>query len=485
MAKRCIAIELTHSHLRAVQMVRTADGPVLEKVFRTRTRRASDSPAQIMENMVSQHGFDRRAKLAISLPAEMVFYRRVTIDPSTDTKTEWHRLADPAVPAADAITQICWRRTADEGESQLLLLAITQRQHVEQVLRRFGRWRRQIVSVEPIVPAVFRSLTYNHPESRDGRVALIHVQDTHLSLVVAEDGIPLVLRTIPLKPDVELDPVRQCEQWARATLAELQLSWQRAFGTGSESQASVYVADEWNLTDFLKVLVEEQLAWQIRPVDAYARTGRPAGADGQEAFHGPEGLALAVLSNLYKPVNFLNSPAAASQKPALNLKRELATTTSLALAAGLLLIIALFLRLWGLEKTYAQLNDQIRQTFQSALPEENNIVNPVAQLDQQLQRFRSKYEMFGAVGITSCTTTELLSQISRQTPQELDIVINDLFIGPGTIRITGTCSSFETLSQWQRLLQESVGLKVLDVRNVYKLPQKDRVQFTLVLSYSM
>ena len=53
---------------------------------------------------------------------------------------------------------------------------------------------------------------------------------------------------------------------------------------------------------------------------------------------------------------------------------------------------------------------------------------------------------------------------------------------PTSVRITGTCDSFTTLSEWQRLLEAIPGLRVVDVPRPTKDAQSGKVQFTISLS---
>ena len=80
MAKRCIGIEIGHSYLRAVQISRTGESFHIEKVFNTKTRRSKDSPPEILRQLTKEHGLDRRANIAVSMPDDAVFFKTIKTD---------------------------------------------------------------------------------------------------------------------------------------------------------------------------------------------------------------------------------------------------------------------------------------------------------------------------------------------------------------------------------------------------------------------
>jgi hypothetical protein len=67
-------------------------------------------------------------------------------------------------------------------------------------------------------------------------------------------------------------------------------------------------------------------------------------------------------------------------------------------------------------------------------------------------------------------------------PSQGNIQIDDLLITSKSVRLNGTCNSFESVYQWQRLLREIPGFALVDVQDVQKEPKSGAVHFTMVLS---
>ena len=75
MVKRCIGIDIGSSCICAVQVMRTDEGFCVEKVLGTQIRRSTDSPEEVLRLLFNQHGFDRRAEVAISMSHDAVFFQ--------------------------------------------------------------------------------------------------------------------------------------------------------------------------------------------------------------------------------------------------------------------------------------------------------------------------------------------------------------------------------------------------------------------------
>jgi Tfp pilus assembly protein PilN len=151
-------------------------------------------------------------------------------------------------------------------------------------------------------------------------------------------------------------------------------------------------------------------------------------------------------------------------------------------AIVVVLLLGLFVRLTHLERKYAHIKNEITQVFQAALPEEKNIVSPLAQLEQELQSLRENYRLFAPFSPTDLRPLEVLRSITVNTPSQGNVKIDDLLVTTESVRLNGTCDSFESVYQWQRLLREIPGFALVDVQDVQKEPKSGAVHFTIVVS---
>ena len=180
-------------------------------------------------------------------------------------------------------------------------------------------------------------------------------------------------------------------------------------------------------------------------------------------------------------INFLEADNA-EMKPKLDLKKELIIFATLAAAIVVVSFVGLFVRLFHLEAKYTNIKNEIRQVFQNTLPEEKNIVNPLVQLEQQLVSFRKDNQLFASFYPTNLSPLKVLHSITSNTPSQGNIRIDDMLITTESVRLKGTCDSFESVYQWQRLLQDTPGFTLVDVQDVQKDARANAIHFIILIS---
>jgi len=167
----------------------------------------------------------------------------------------------------------------------------------------------------------------------------------------------------------------------------------------------------------------------------------------------------------------------------LNLRKEFVFCTALIGAIAVFLLVGLFTRLSRLESAYARIKNETTEIFQATLPDEKNIVNPLVQLEQKIESFRDS-RLFASLSDSGLSPLDALYKISTNSPLRENIKIDDILIAADTVRINGTCDSFEPVYQWQQLLQEDPAFTFVDVKYIEKQSKSGVVHFTMLLSLS-
>ena len=231
----------------------------------------------------------------------------------------------------------------------------------------------------------------------------------------------------------------------------------------------------------LKEAIEENLHCQTTVVNPYARillkhVGRPR-VDISVA----EGLALRMLAPEYTSgINFLEADTV-NTKSTTSFKKELTICAVLVAAIAAFSLIGLFMRVSQLETKYATVKNDIRESFKTALPQEKNIVNPLAQLGERLQSLKQDYTLFGPV--SGARPLEVLRAVTANTPADMKISFDDMLITTESVRLTGTSESFESVYNWQRLLQDARQFSSVDVGNPQREPDGELIRFTVLASF--
>ena len=275
-----------------------------------------------------------------------------------------------------------------------------------------------------------------------------------------------------------LDPTVAAQQLNNKTVQEKgPLEARSSFPT----EPKVYlVAGGENSAD-LKEAIEENLHCQTVVVNPYARVllkhvGRPR-VDISVA----EGLALRTLAPEYTSgINFLEADSL-NVKSATSFKKELSICAVLVAAIAAVSLIGLFMRVSQLETEYARVKNEIRESFKTALPQEKNIVNPLAQLGEKLQSLKQDYTLFGPV--SGAEPLEVLRAVTANTPADMNISFDDMLITTESVRLTGTSESFESVYNWQRLLQDAPQFSSVDVGSPQREPDGELIRFTVLASF--
>lgn len=488
MIKRCIGIDIGSSYLCAVQIVRTADEFYIEKIFGSQIRRSTDSPANTLRLLWAREGFDRRAEVAISMPHNAVFYRDMETDSAgleQMRERNWSALEHnfPVEPEEIVAQEYSYHPLPD-GKYSVLTAAVS-RTSLHERLNILTEAKMHLSLVEAAIFAVHSTVAVNHPEIMRSRAVIACIDESSLTFTVTRDNNILIVRNIPIiaGSDRRIDSLR--EQIAEVVCREAQITWQKVFGENIERDANIYLVATGNVSEYLREQIEEKLHCQVTIVDPYTKIKTPPGHKIDLPICVAEGLALRVLApEQTKGVNFLEADNA-NGEPAINLKKELVTCAILIGAIAVFSLAGLFVRLSHLEEDYARIKNETTEIFKATLPEEKNIVSPLVQLEQKLESFRKDSELLTSLSGTGLAPLEVLRKVSTSTPSGENVKIDDILIAADTVRVNGTCDTFESVYQWQRLLQEVPGFAFVDVKDVQKEPKSSVVQFTMLLSSSI
>jgi len=489
MVKRCIGIDVGSSYLCAVQVMRIGKAFCIEKAFDTQARRDTDSTSDILRQLVGKYGFDRRAAVAISMPNNTVFFRNLETDSvgfeqiagQSSSALEY----DFPIEPAEIIAQPYSYRQVN-SEKDCLLTAAVAKESLHETRDILLHARMQPDLIGTAIFAIHTTIMLNHPEIKIGAAIIAHLTESHLTLAFIQNNSVLIVRNFPIACAYDNDTDSVEQQIANVLSREAKITWRKLFGTEIEQGTRIYlVAGDDNSTD-LKDAIEESLHCPTTIVNPFARVLlknlRRPGANISVA----EGLALRTLAPEHTAgIDFLEADNA-NPKPALNLKKELVILAILIAAITTVSLAGLFMRLSNLEAKYAEVKNELRESFQRTLPEEKNIVNPLAQLEQKLESLQQDYAIFGPISGSAIGPLDVLYAITTSTPPEINIGLKDMLITTESVRLTATAKSFESPYSWQRRLQGVPQFSTVDILgDIQREPESELVNFTVLISFAM
>lgn len=182
MIKRCIGIDIGFSYLRAVQIMRTEDELCIEKVFSTQTRRSKDSLLDILRQLSSKHGFDRRSDVAISMPHDAVFFRNLETDfagleqiHQVPKSTLEHNF--PIEPD-QIVAQACSHRRLPDDKYSVLTAAVS-KTSLHDRLNILAGAKIHPNLVETAIFAIHSTIVTNHPEIATGQAIIAYIDESY------------------------------------------------------------------------------------------------------------------------------------------------------------------------------------------------------------------------------------------------------------------------------------------------------------------
>jgi len=483
MGKRAIGIDVSTHHVRAVQMVCEGERLYVEKVFSAPTRRSTDSSHDLLYSLWHQRGFDPKAEVAAALPHHCVFYRDLRLN--TNELEQLHEGGSATlehhfpIVSDHILTHTCTERLLEE-DRYLVLLAATERKALEERINLFAHCDSTPRLLDVELCAVQASVWANYPESRLGGNIIAFLDETHLALGILEDGLPLLIRNTPLQLKMAQENDQEEHRVANLVAQESRLTWQKAHGHELERDITIYLCCGSTFSDSLRQQIERSAACSVEIVDPAARVAFHPDQSQQTDMALAQGLAIrALIPKQTTGVNFL----ASQQKRGLDeidLHRELRTIGVLVGAILLAWLIGFYARYFSLEHQYQETKEEIRTTFKNYLPNVP-VVHPAAQLQQTFEETLQEYQQLYRMTGEHQDPLRILQNLGDSKPAQSDVVITDLLITSDTIRVTGSCSSFEQAHQWQVQMETTPGWENISLLDPRREGPSGRVRFTLLI----
>jgi Tfp pilus assembly PilM family ATPase/Tfp pilus assembly protein PilN len=481
---RCIGIDVGRSYVRAAQVARTPEGLVLERTFCMPARRSTDSLPGILQSLTGTHGFDRRADVAVAMPSHAVLFAEVQTDAAglkaLQAGQTLHLRDDLPIAVEDALVRVCSIQAMPK-DKYCVLVAATSGELVGEHLQPFEEARIRPVAVDASVVAVRAAIAMNHPGLAAATALTLCVDESVVTLTVTRGEDILIVRNIPIPGD--LDAPSLVAEVVEIVEREVEITWRKLFGADPDGDLCIFLISPAAAAAALAAAIQDKMACRVVAADPCIHVRRLEGAaDVDSPMCVAEGLALRTLAAREGDAGDFLTAYDARVRPGWTIRKELLVCAALLALTAVVWFAGLFVRLWALESRHARLKGQIETVFHQALPEENNIVDPLAQLQQKLDAFQKEYELFPSFRPGRYTPLEIMHMLTTHTPRTGGLRFHDLLITTDCIQAAGSCDSFTVLSDWQRQLKQMPSFNVVDIQSQKKDARTGQVQFTLTMS---
>jgi len=127
-----------------------------------------------------------------------------------------------------------------------------------------------------------------------------------------------------------------------------------------------------------------------------------------------------------------------------------------------------------------RLNAQITHIFKTTFPDIQKIVDPLQQMRVEILNTK-KQSISPESPQKSIRNIDILHDISMLIPDNVDIELNRIVIGPGSVQVSGYTDTFNSVNNFQRKLQSGKLFKVVTINSANIEKSENRVNFKLNL----
>jgi type II secretory pathway component PulL len=183
-----------------------------------------------------------------------------------------------------------------------------------------------------------------------------------------------------------------------------------------------------------------------------------------------------------KGFNFRKGPFA-QKKLWMDHKTDFIRSGILAGLVLFLLILSSFAETLILKSRLSALDHEIVGVFKATFPDRTVTVAPLEQMKSELQS-KKNTPLFSEDTKTDIRTIDMLNEISVLIPNDLDVKITKLVYGAGSVLITGSTKTFNTVDDMKNRLETSSLFKGVTIASANLNREGDRVDFKLKIDLS-
>ena len=95
-----------------------------------------------------------------------------------------------------------------------------------------------------------------------GKAIIAYIDDSFLSLAVTENSTILIVRNVPIVPDLDNNTDSVQKQIAEALSNEVKITWRKIFETEIDEDSQIYLAAQNGISGDLQAELEKKLPCQ-------------------------------------------------------------------------------------------------------------------------------------------------------------------------------------------------------------------------------
>jgi type II secretion system protein L len=124
---------------------------------------------------------------------------------------------------------------------------------------------------------------------------------------------------------------------------------------------------------------------------------------------------------------------------------------------------------------------QMEDVFQSVLPDARRVGDPLDQMKSEIKNLEAN-AIGGDLDLNNARSIDVLFQVSRSIPSEMDVVFSRLVIGDNEVTISGETASFKVVDDIKVRLEQNDLFKKVTIASANMDKGGDKVRFKLTIN---
>ncbi len=133
---------------------------------------------------------------------------------------------------------------------------------------------------------------------------------------------------------------------------------------------------------------------------------------------------------------------------------------------------------FSMKKRSMRVEEEVRNVFSSTFPDVKRIVDPLQQMRVKLDELK-KDATFSAETNRSVMAIDVLNDISRHIPKQIDVELSSVIIGADSVLISGDTGGFDAVDDVKSSLENAALFKSVSITSTNKDRSGDRVRFKI------
>ncbi|MBW1889089.1 MAG: pilus assembly protein PilM [Deltaproteobacteria bacterium] len=168
----------------------------------------------------------------------------------------------------------------------------------------------------------------------------------------------------------------------------------------------------------------------------------------------------------------------AVEKEWVEYKKDIIKSGLLAFLVLLLFFSNFVVDYFSMKKRSIRLEQEIRENFISTFPDVKRIVDPLQQMRVKLQDVKNADTFSAGMG-RPVKTIDILNDISRFIPDQIDVELVSIIIGSDNVLISGDTGGFDAVDDVKNSLEQATIFKNVSITSTNKERSGNRVRFKI------